>query len=50
MLEKQVEAYFKEFDADNSGALDRMELKNFFIAFFRNRNRPIEMSEYPQNT
>ena len=34
VLEKQVEAYFIEFDEDESGALDRNELKNFLMAFF----------------
>jgi Ca2+-binding EF-hand superfamily protein len=45
VLEKQVEAYFKEFDADNSGALDRMELKNFFIAFFRQYKIRVPITE-----
>ena len=31
----QVEAYFEEFDADKSGNLDRRELKNFLIEFFK---------------
>ena len=29
-----MEAYFIEFDEDESGALDRNELKNFLMAFF----------------
>lgn len=35
IFESQVEVYFLEFDADNSGGLDRNELKNFFVAFYK---------------
>lgn len=45
VLEKQVDTYFKEFDADNSGGLDRMELKNFFIAFFRQYKIRVPITE-----
>jgi Ca2+-binding EF-hand superfamily protein len=45
VLEKQVETYFKEFDADNSGGLDRMELKNFFISFFKQYKIRVPITE-----
>lgn len=44
-LQAQIEAYFKEFDADNSGALDRDELKNFLIAFFKQYKIRLPLTE-----
>lgn len=41
----QVEAYFTEFDADKSGALDRHELRNFLIAFFRQYKIRLPLTE-----
>ena len=34
-LQTQVEDYFKEYDVDKSGNLDRRELKSFLIDFFK---------------
>lgn len=31
-----MEKYFKEFDADNNGALDRKEIRGFLKSFFEN--------------
>ena len=33
-LKEQVEKYFKEFDKDGNGFLDRRELRHFLNAFF----------------
>jgi hypothetical protein len=44
-LQAQIEVYFKEFDADKSGALDREELKNFLIAFFKQYKIRIPLTE-----
>jgi len=45
MLQAQIQAYFVEFDADKSGNLDRHELKNFLIAFFRQYKIRIPLTE-----
>ena len=33
-LTEQLQTYFKEFDSDNNGGLDRKELRSFLTNFF----------------
>lgn len=45
ILQAQIQAYFVQFDTDKSGNLDRNELKNFLIAFFRQYKIRIPLTE-----
>ena len=44
-LQEQVERYFKEFDKDQNGYLDRQELAEFLVQLFKRTKLTIPLSE-----
>lgn len=45
IMKNQIETSFKNFDKDQNGVLDRLEMKQFLIAFFDKYKMQVPINE-----